>query len=185
MICHCHNQIPEWTRITLVIETKLVERSKKWGKQFIFNESFSIYLIVRVEIDQFESIVDSQILNSNDFAIFRIIFHLAADAVSVPRFTRRSWLAFPALRGAYKHIQVIIHIHISIGNSGDLYSRLKIARNNFEIINIQIVFAVAHWVSARSLRWHCIAHRWTWRFDGWFFGGRSESRIYRILVSFI
>lgn len=26
--------------------------------------------------------------------------------VNTPRFTSKSWIAFPALRGAYKHVQV-------------------------------------------------------------------------------
>ncbi|CAD7077012.1 unnamed protein product [Hermetia illucens] len=26
--------------------------------------------------------------------------------INIPRFTKKSWLAFPALRGAYKHVQL-------------------------------------------------------------------------------
>ncbi|XP_055379574.1 uncharacterized protein DDB_G0283357 [Condylostylus longicornis] len=31
--------------------------------------------------------------------------------VTVPRFTHKSWLAFPALRGAYKHVQLRVEFH--------------------------------------------------------------------------
>ena len=34
--------------------------------------------------------------------------------INIPRFTHKSWLAFPALRGAYKHVQVSKIISFSI-----------------------------------------------------------------------
>lgn len=42
-----------------------------------------------------------------------------ADSLSIPRFTKHSWIAFSALRGAYKHVQVSqcstwIQIHLQL-----------------------------------------------------------------------
>lgn len=38
--------------------------------------------------------------------VFYYVWRTAADSLSTPRFTKHSWIAFSALRGAYKHIQV-------------------------------------------------------------------------------
>lgn len=37
-----------------------------------------------------------------------MLWRVVAESVSVPRFTKHSWIAFSALRGAYKHVQVIV-----------------------------------------------------------------------------
>lgn len=41
----------------------------------------------------------------NDKAIILVV-HPGAAPLNVPRFSKNSWVAFPALRGAYKHVQV-------------------------------------------------------------------------------
>lgn len=43
----------------------------------------------------------------NILCIFVIL--AVADSLSIPRFTKHSWIAFSALRGAYKHVQVSKH----------------------------------------------------------------------------
>lgn len=118
-------------------------------------------------------------MNSNKWTIIFvfIIFHLVAENISVPRFTKRSWLAFPALRGAYKHIQVTFSF-LSVAPI-PLFEKYSII---FEFV---FLFTAAHRISAGSLWRHCVANWWTWRFDWWFSGRRFESRIHRILVGHI
>lgn len=38
--------------------------------------------------------------------MFIFLIFLTANPIRYPRFNGRSWLAFPPLRGAYKHVQI-------------------------------------------------------------------------------
>lgn len=40
--------------------------------------------------------------------IQQVPFSLTDVKIRVPKFSKRSWLAFPALKGAYKHVQLRI-----------------------------------------------------------------------------
>lgn len=45
-------------------------------------------------------------MRSFHWLVFLNSLPIVAESVSVPRFTKHSWIAFSALRGAYKHVQV-------------------------------------------------------------------------------
>lgn len=49
-----------------------------------------------------------KIFNKYHLSVFVFPSCAGSDSVSIPRFTKHSWIAFSALRGAYKHVQVNI-----------------------------------------------------------------------------
>lgn len=66
------------------------------------------YILLLLVVSHYNIFIYKASKESRRFSPQTVLF-VADLKVNIPRFSKKSWMAFPALRGAYKHVQVNVN----------------------------------------------------------------------------